>query len=169
MARGGTMNILQVGKRLGVFGAVVTLIEAQGHLFDYIAYPAAILWLGVIKGGMLMTVISFLLSYVIIIWYNKTKQDWFGIEWLRLRSIVESKTLSGRMLSFILRLGKWPAYIAITVYDPAYGFIFLRGRQSVGFTLTKADWAWFVVTELIGNLVWILFVSGAIELIRLVF
>jgi len=163
------MGILQVGKRLGAFGTVVAVLEGHGHFFDYVLYPAAIVWLGPIKGGLVMTALSFSISYLIIIWYNQTDQDWFGVEWLRLQENTEAKSLSGRVFRFFLALGKWPAYVAITVYDPAYGFIYLRGRHSNGFNLTRTDWKWFVVGEIIGNLAWILLVSGAVELVKRLF
>lgn len=163
------MNILQMGKRLGASGTVVAILEGHGQYFDLVLYPAAIAWLGPVKGGLIMTALSFMTSYLIIVWYNQTDRDWFGVEWLRLQENTEGKTFSGRALRFFLRMGKWPAYVAITIYDPAYGFIYLRGRKSNGLNLTRTDWKWFVVSELIGNLAWILLVTGVIEIIKHLF
>jgi len=161
------MALLKSVKRIGTFGAIVTIIEGSNQIFDYILYPAVILWLGTVNGGVVMTILALIANYIIVVWYNRTKHDWFGLEWLHLQETIEAHTLWGKLLRLFLRLGHWPAYVGISIYDPAYGFIFLRGRKSTGFNLTTIDWWWFLVSNLIGNLVWILIVSGAIEVIKL--
>jgi hypothetical protein len=162
------MRILQTGKRLGAFGTAVAVIETQNHFFDYILYPATIVWLGAVKGGILMTVAALAMNYLIVVWYNKTRQDWFGLEWLRFREKSEAQTITGGILRLLLMLGKWPSYVLISIYDPAYGFIFLRGRESRGWSISRTDWVWFVISNLIGNLAWILVLTGVIEGVRFV-
>ncbi|MFZ2484386.1 MAG: hypothetical protein WAX80_02670 [Minisyncoccia bacterium] len=163
------MKLLDFGKKLGALGAVVTVIEGSNQLFDYVLYPTVILWLGTIKGGIAMTVLALVMNYIIVVWYNRTQHDWFGLEWLRLQETIEAQTFFGKILRKLLYIGRWPAYIGISIYDPAYGFIFLRGRKSEGINLNRADWFWFIVSNLIGNLVWILIISGAIETIKHLF
>ena len=132
-------------------------------------YPAVIVWLGAVSGGIAMTILALLVNYLVVIWYNSTKHDWFGLEWLHLQEIIKAQTFVGKFLRLFVRLGHWPAYFAISVYDPAYGFIFLRGRRSAGFSLTAVDWSWFIVSNLIGNFIWILVILGVIETIKKMF
>ena len=160
------MPIIDSVKKVGAFGAAVTIIEGTNQIFDYILYPAGILWLGPVYGGIVMTTLAMVANYVVIIWYNRTKQDWFGLEWLRLQETIESQSFLGKLLRWFIHLGRWPAFLGISIYDPAYGFIFLRGRKSTGLNLTTVDWWWFVISNLIGNLVWILIITGAIEGIK---
>ena len=160
------MTVTNISKRLGIAGAIVGLIEGQNQFFDYIVYPAVILWLGSIKGGLVMIGVALIINFLVVYWYRNTTQDWFGLEWLKVQETIGATTRFGRFLQRLLRFGKWPAYIAISIYDPAYGFIFLRGREGQGPKFKKADWFWFIITTVIANLVWILLVSGVIGAIR---
>ncbi len=160
------MSLLEIGKRVSVAGAIVAFVEGQNHLADYVLYPAVILWLGAIKGGTLMTVLGFFANFLIVYWYNKTTQDWFGLEWLKIQQKFASQSKLGQILKLLLSFGKWPAYVGISIYEPAYGFIFLRGRENKSTRFSKEDWWWFVVSNVISNLVWILLVTGVIETIR---
>jgi hypothetical protein len=163
------VRILRASRGFGVFGVIVVLVEGQNHVFDYVLYPAAILWLGPLLGGVIMTALALVLNYIIVVFYNRTRRDWFGLEWLKLQEMRESVSLGGVIFRWMLRLGKIPMFIAVSIYDPAYGFILLRGRNSTGLTLTRVDWSWFLVSNLIGNLAWILVVTGAIEFVRFIF
>ena len=159
------MSITNSVKRLGVFGTVIAMIEGMNHFFDYILSPVLILLLGKLKGGAIFFVLAFLTNYLVIVWYKRTTTDWFGLEWLRLQEATGSKGLGGRIIKRVLRLARPLAYIGLCIYDPIYGFIYMRGRQS-GSRFNSLDWAWFVLSNLIGILIWIGLVSSGVELIK---
>lgn len=156
----------QLGKRLGAIGTGFVTTMVVNDTFDYVMYPAMIGLLGPVKGGVIMTILSLGLNYGLVLIYNKTKTDWFGFEWLRLQQDMEAKTFVGRILHFTLRGGRWPAFVFLSWEDPFKAFVWIRGRKPVGAKFTKADWQWFFGTNFLGNLIWILMVSGAIEALK---
>ena len=153
-------------KQLGIIGIGFTGVEILNHTFDFIMYPLVIGLLGPIKGGTVMTVFALGLNYILILGYHKTKQDWFGFEWLALKKQEEAQTLGGKIFRLILHMGHWPAFIFLCWEDPFKAFIFVRGRKAAGFTFDKSDWFWFYLANFIGNLIWILIVVGALEAIK---
>jgi hypothetical protein len=156
-------------KKLGIVAASFTVMEALNHGVDFIVYPLMIGFLGPLKGGVIMTTFWLVTNYLLIAWYHKTKQDWFGFEWLALKKEEEATTLSGKILRGALRIGHWPAFLFLCWEDPFKAFIFVRGRKASGFRFSKGDWGWFFAVNIIGNLIWILIISGAIEFIKRLF
>lgn len=157
---------LKKERGLGFFAAAVSVIEGSNQFFDYVMYPAVIAWLGAVRGGIFMTIVALVINYLVVIWYNKTKHDWFGLEWLELQETMESPTLFGKIVRVLSRFGKWPTFVALSIYNPPYGFIFLRGRNSKGYNLSSEDWFWYFVSNIIGNVVWILGIVGVFASIR---
>lgn len=153
-------------KKVGIIAASFTAVEVLNHVFDFVMYPLVIGFLGAVKGGAIMTILALFLNYMLVLFYNKTKQDWFGFEWLRLQRQEEAKTGSGRILRHVLHFGHWPAYVFLCWEDPFKAFVFIRGRKEVGEKFNRRDWVWFFFSNFLGNLIWILIVVGAIELIK---
>ncbi|HEY4528510.1 MAG TPA: hypothetical protein VJJ48_01645 [Candidatus Paceibacterota bacterium] len=156
---------LQMWKKLGAIGTGFMTTMVVNDAFDYLMYPAMIGFLGPVKGGAIMTALALGLNYILVLVYNKTKTDWFGFEWLRLQEDKQSNSFAGK----VLRTGRWPAFIFLSWEDPFKAFVFVRGRLPAGSRFTATDWKWFFGTNLIGNLVWILMVSGAIGAIKSLF
>ncbi len=154
--------IFHIGKKLAAIGSGFLAIEAMNQSFDYLLYPAVIYWLGSLKGGVVMTILAVALNYALVLGYNKTKADWFGFEWLQLQESRNAQSLLGR----VMRLGRMPAFVFLSWEDPFKAFVFMRGRQQAGMRFSRVDWKWFVLANLIGNLIWILMVSGALEVLK---
>lgn len=154
---------MKVLKKVGTFGAGIVGTMLVNDTFDYVMYPLVIGLLGPVKGGIVMTFLAIAINYILVLVYNKTKRDWFGFEWLRLQKDTGAKTVAGRVIRFALKKGHWPAFIFLSWEDPFKAFVFIRGRKPAGSRFDKTDWAWFFGANLIGNLIWILMVSGLIE------
>jgi hypothetical protein len=164
---GGQVSTLK--KKLGTITVGFLTIEVLNHAFDWVAYPLAIGFLGAVKGGILMTVVATLMNYGLVIIYNKTKQDWFGFEWLRLKREEHANTLEGKVLRTALRIGHWPAFAFLSWEDPFKAFVFIRGRKEPGQKFDRTDWLVFLGSNLLGNLIWILMVSGALKVVVALF
>lgn len=154
-----------IWKKLGVIGTGLLVLEGVNQSFDYLVYPLVIWLLGPVKGGTVMTIAALVLNYGLVLIYNKTKEDWLGFEWLAMQ---EEKKLDS-WVGKVIRSGRWPAFLLLSWEDPFKGFVFMRGRKQVGWWFSPTDWKWFIVANLIGNLIWILMVSGAIGAVRHMF
>ncbi len=148
-------------KKLGAIGVGFLGTAIVNRLFNYLLYPAVIVLLGPLHGGAVMTVVALALNYSLVMVYEQTGQDWFGFEWLRLQ-----KERGGRFLRLALKSGHWPVFIFLSCEDPFKAFVFVRGRRPAGERFTQEDWVVFWGSNLIGNVVWILIVSGGVGLFK---
>lgn len=129
-------------------------------------------FIGVVYGGAAMTILSFLVCYAMLKFYDWAKVDWlglevvkdvrdFGPEWIKK---LKAKSLIGKILwwpfskiiFFILwslKKGGFIAFFALSIYtDPFTTTVYFRRGSFNG--LTKRDWFIFVASVLIGNIYW---------------
>ncbi len=65
---------------LGV-GLLANWLMVNG--FNYLLYPFIIYKFGILRGGVVMTVLSFLACYATLLFYDWSKRDWLGIETIK--------------------------------------------------------------------------------------
>lgn len=152
-------------KKLGAVGAGFVGTQIINDAFDYLLYPIVIGFLGSVRGGVIMTILAIVLNYIMVIIYNRTKTDWLGLEWLRLKRDEKSDSFLGR----VIRAGWWPAFVLLSWEDPFKAFVFVRGRMPAGSRFKTTDWLWFFGANFVGNLIWILMLSGAFEILKRIF
>ena len=153
-------------KRLAAIGAGLVTLSVVTNLIDYVAYPLMVAFLGPFKGGGVMTVFWLITNYFLIRLYNRTSQDWFGFEWLRLQEDLVSNTRWNRFLRYLLRHWRWLFVALLSWQDPMKAFVFVKGRRPAGTPFTASDWRVFLGLNLAGNLVWILALSGLFEIVK---
>ncbi|MFZ2049205.1 MAG: hypothetical protein WAV25_02845 [Minisyncoccia bacterium] len=123
------------------------------------------LYFGNIAGGAMMLLTILVLNYYgvhlyrvvgigeIVAFLNKIRDEEVNTKW-------------EKFLKWVLKLGFVPAFIGLSIDDPVKGFVFARGG-TLKARFNRADWGVFVLTNLIGGLVWVGFWSGGIELGKL--
>jgi|SRR3989344_7586231 len=151
-------------KRLGATGAALFSLSAINKVFNYLLAPGLIWIFGSVWGGILFFGACFILNYGIVVWYKRTAVDWFGMEKLRMEEEAQSDGFWGKLTRYFLRAIRPVAYVGLSIVDPTYGFIYLQGRRQ-GSRFTKNDWAWFILSNLIGVLVWVALVSGVLRVV----
>ena len=57
----------------------LTATNIIGYLFDYLLYPLVIFRLGLLRGGIIMTAVSFTICLIGLKFYDWSKRDWLGI------------------------------------------------------------------------------------------
>ncbi|MFH0930136.1 MAG: hypothetical protein V1814_02690 [Candidatus Moraniibacteriota bacterium] len=150
-----------------------TVFHTTEQIFNYGIYIPVIGFLGVIYGGCLMTMLSFLTCYGILKFYDWSKKDWLGIEvvkdvrdfgpeWIKKLQV---KSILGKILwwpfskiiffvLWSLKRGGAIAFFALSIYtDPFTTTVYFRKGSFNG--LLKKDWFIFVASVLLGNIYWI--------------
>lgn len=147
---------------------VGTLIEKTVfNGFDYILYPFMIWKYGLVIGGGIMSILSLIANYFTIIIYDKTKKDWFGIEWIK-----ELKEYSGtsrylRTLSWILNRGKIIVMILLSVYtNPFTTTAYMRKGVNKFNGIDGKGWVIFFTSWFIANLEWMLMVFAGVSVFK---
>ncbi len=151
--------------------------------FDFLLYPYVIANFGIILGGFVMTILSFIICYLTILFYDGTKKDWLGIE--TLKSIEDFKTKAlpqfflfrfatqiynviGTVLAFLMRKSDLLLVVVLSIkFDPFITVVHIRHGAHQYNGLSARDWRVFLTSLAIGNIYWTLAVYLGITLFDL--
>lgn len=140
--------------------------------FDFILYPTILAIYGLVTGTLLMTVLSFIVCYITILFYDGTKKDWLGIETVKeIKNFVPRGLSNLKLLNFFIltfnHIGEFASWImkksdvffmiALSIkFDPFITVIHIRHGAHQYNGLSKRDWIVFITSLIIGNLYWAL-------------
>ncbi|MFM2374143.1 MAG: hypothetical protein RLZZ234_138 [Candidatus Parcubacteria bacterium] len=128
--------------------------------FGLTLYDGALLTFGV------MSILSWLLSFSFIKYYDYTEKDWLGLEALKV--IRENADPKSSWCSRIASLGDVAAFLIFAIYDPVYSTIFLRKGSEKYNGFSRRDWVIFNLSVLYSNALWTSGWLATIEFIRFV-
>lgn len=57
--------------------------DLTDRAFDYLLYPFVIYKLGILKGGLVMTILACAVNLLVLWFYDWSKRDWLGIETIK--------------------------------------------------------------------------------------
>lgn len=123
--------------------------------FDYLLYPFVIYQFGIVKGGIIMTFLSFIACIFILKFYDWSKRDWLGIEAIkRLKGYKGSKKL-GKVTAWFLNKSEPVIFLFLSIHhDPFITTAYLRKGAYNG--MSRRDWKIFMGSLIIGNAYWTL-------------
>ena len=142
-SRGGELSIGLAAKYLSDMG------------FDYLLYPFVIFKLGILKGGILMTFLSFVACILIMKFYDWLQRDWLGIEAIKSLKGYDGNKRIGRFTSWIMRKSDPIVFLFLSIkFDPFITTAYLRKGKFNG--MKKQDWKIFIGSLLFSNAYWTL-------------
>ena len=143
----------------------LTINKLMEWPFNYILYPYVIYTYGILRGGIIMMLISLLSCMLTIRFYDWSQRDWLGIEAIKDLKHYQGKVKSGRIIGWFLKRSEPVAFVFLTVwYDPFVCMAYLRKGKFNG--MTRRDWRIFFMSLLIGNGYWIIACYMGITLIE---
>jgi hypothetical protein len=126
-----------------------------GVLFDWFLYPAVIYWLGLVYGGVVMTLLSMLACLAMMKFYDWSKRDWLGIEAIKGIKDYEGKRKLGYFTSWIMKKSDPAVFLFMTIkFDPFITTAYMRNGKFNG--LSHRDWRIFIGSLILGNIYWTL-------------
>lgn len=130
--------------------------------FDYVMYPFVIWKIGLVRGGVLMAALSFVVCLLLIWFYDWSRHDWLGIEAVKGIREYRGTNWMGRRLAVLLNRGDWIACVILSIrYDPFITTIYLRQGAFEG--MGRRDWKNFVLSWVLGNVYWSLLCFVGVE------
>ena len=146
-------------KRIGALGVGIMADRIFCYAFDYLLYPFVMWKCGILIGGLVMTVISFLVCYGSIRLYDWTQTDWLAIETIKalMNDIGEYQGLSGprRRLASMLKKSDTIVFLFLSIkFDPFYTVLYMRHGANQYNGLNKRDWKIFLASVFVSNLYW---------------
>lgn len=144
-----------VRARVGLLGVGLLGNKAIVWAFDFGLYPLVMWRLGLAWGCVVMTLLSFLICYATLLFYDWAKKDWLGIE--AIKELRESGSANRwmRYIAVMLRRSELFALFFLSVkFDPFIVTAYMR-RGSYQFNgLSRRDWSIFLWSVAISNAYW---------------
>jgi len=141
--------------RLGLLGVGLFGNQAIVLAFDYALYPFVMWRLGLLWGCVVMTVLSAMICYLTLLFYDWAKKDWLGIEAIK---ELRDDNKQGRIALYIgalLRRSNWFALIFLSAkFDPFIVTAYMRPGSYQFNGLAAREWRIFWASVLISNLYW---------------
>lgn len=138
--------------------------------FDFILYPAVLAFFGLVRGAAIMWVLSFLVCYGTIVFYNWSKTDWLGIEMVKETIHEEHPSWFVRALAWANRKGRWVMLVFLSITtDPFICVVYMRHRSHGYHKMNKRDWVVFMLSFIVSNLWWTSVVFTGLTLGQILF
>ncbi len=144
------MNFKQ---RISELALGYTVNTAIVYTFDFALYPFVIYWLGLGVGFVVMAILSFVICWLTMLFYDWSKRDWLGIEAIKEFKNYEGTSRSARFASWIMRKSDPVACILLSIkFDPFIVTVYLRRGRFGG--MNRTDWRNFLLSWFVGNIYW---------------
>jgi hypothetical protein len=155
---------LDLKKKLSTWGIGLLGNFLIVKAIDYLAYPAAILYFGVVYGSLIMVIISIVLCLATFVFYDWAKKDWIGIETMKEMKETETKGRVSRIFQNLLKKGDLFALVVLSIkFDPFIATAYLRHGSNKFNGLSKRDWKIFIISTILSNGWWILIVWSGLS------
>ena len=161
------MSAKEFIKKVGTVGLGHSVTFFVSHWFDYLLYIPMVTFLGPVKGGGIMLVLSMIMNLTLIWVYDKTGKDWLGFEALKQGKEEVSSKLP-KWLKKAVTAGDTVAFIGLSVYDPLFAVIYLRKQDQVFKGLSARDWKIFLASTVIANIGWTGLIYGGVILFHII-
>lgn len=135
--------------------------------FDYVLYPFVIWKTGILKGSLIMTVMSFLICWVTLVLYDWARKDWLGIETIKMVKHYDGESLIGKITSWILKKSDPAVLLFLSIkFDPFITTAYMRHGSAKYNGLSRRDWTIFITSLVVGNVYWTLVAFTGVSIIE---
>jgi hypothetical protein len=149
------------------WGFVVWLYSAFNKIYDYVIYTAVIAKFGIILGGTIMMVASFFLDLITLRLYHQKKSDIFGLEAIKALRDAEPKSFGERLTKWGLQKSRGILFLVLSLISNPFVVTAYPGQRTEQFDgMHGRDWVIFLSSFLLGQLFWILAITGIIKLFQ---
>ena len=123
--------------------------------FNLFLYPFIIYKFGILKGGVVMTFLSFLACILTMKFYDWSKRDWLGIETIKGVREYDGNKGIGRFTSWIMNKSEPVVFLFLSIkFDAFITTAYMRRGKFNG--MGNREWAIFMGSLLISNVYWTL-------------
>lgn len=156
------VNLPGYRERAAILGIGLLGNSLMANGFDYVLYPWVIWRLGPLHGAVAMTLLSFLICYVTIRFYDWAKKDWLGIETLKQLKEYRGDSRLARTLAWAAAKGEAALLVVLSVWtDPFVTVAYMRHGAHQYNGMSARNWRIFLLSLAIGNGYWsVLLITG---------
>ena len=156
-------RFLQLGGQVAAF---FMALKGFSYFYEFLVFPAIMIWLGDSWGILVMTAAGTALNLIFILFYDWTEAE--IVDEIREFMKRPAKTKVGTLLGKITnnRVGM---FLLLSWEDPLYAIFYFRKGGRHGKSLEGSDWAIFIASNVMANFVWGSVVSTGLWLSSLFF
>lgn len=135
------------------------------YVADYLLYPFVIYNVGILRGGIIMTLVSFTICITGMRFYDWSKRDWIGIEAIKEIKTYKGTKKIGHVTSWVLKKSEPVVFLFLSIkFDPFVTTAYMRHGKFNG--MSKRDWTIFMGSLIISNVYWSLACFMGITLVE---
>lgn len=150
----GTLILGHIGNFAMVYG------------YDFIVYPYLLITFGLLLGWLYAVIGSIVLCLGTLWFYDVTRQDWLGIETIKLLRDEPAVGKARKLFQHIVNRSDLLAFLFLSIkYDPFIVTVYMR-RGSGNHVMSARDWKIFWASITVSNLWWGLAMFGIIEIFK---
>lgn len=149
------VNLPGYKERAAILGIGLLGNSLIANGIDYVLYPWVIWTLGPLLGAAMMTVLSFLICWATLLFYDWAKKDWLGIETIKELKEYAGNSRFARVLRWAVAKGDAALLVILSVWtDPFVTVAYLRQGAHQYNGMSARDWKIFMLALAIGNGIW---------------
>ena len=142
-------------ERIAIVAIGLPGYSLSSQIFDYGLYPWAIWELGPWQGAALMTLLSFLICWATLLFYDWAKKDWLGIETIKALKEYAGDSHFARALRWAVNKGDAALLVILSIWtDPFVTVAYLRQGAHQYNGMSARDWRIFMLSLAISNGLW---------------
>lgn len=165
----------QYRRKIAEVGVGMTLYATFNWAFNYPLYIAVVAYYGLVKGGLIMFLLSLIQNIALLFLYDRMKIDWVGAGYLEEVQFREgNKTRTQRALLWALkeeargkghRFFKAVGFVLLSIFvDPFVVSVHYRRFQFLG--VSRRDLGILTASVVIGNLYWTIRTGVLVEIAK---
>jgi hypothetical protein len=131
--------------------------DLTDRAFDYLLYPFVIYKLGILKGGIVMTLLAAVANILTLKFYDWSKRDWLGVEAIKGMKNYQGTSRIARLFSWMVKKGDIVAMLFLSIKEDAFiAVIYMRHGSHQYNGMSRRDWKIFLTSLIIANIYWTL-------------
>lgn len=155
-------------KKLAMWTMGISTYYYLTWVYDYVVISGLILYFGILIGTIIAVILSFIIDYLTLLFYDWSKKDWLALETIKQGE--EYTGFFGKLVKFTRNKGLILSIFILSLTSNAFIVtVYLRKGSNNYNGLTKRDWFVFVLSSLITNFYWVFLIAGGIEIIKIIY